>query len=58
MAASNAVKLETTPNYSVRDLAIDSSIAMAAGGVFGAIAAKVQHVDPTLGRDMQEAFAA
>lgn len=58
MGASNAVKLDTTPNYSVRDLAIDSSVAMAAGGVFGAIAAKVQHVDPTLGRDMQEAFAA
>ncbi|MDI7923904.1 phage tail tip lysozyme [Ferirhizobium litorale] len=58
MAGTSAIKLETTPNYSVRDLAIDSSVAMAAGGVFGALSRKIAHVDPTLARDTQDAFVA
>ncbi len=56
-AATNVSKLETTPTYSVRDLAVDSAIAMAAGGVFGSIHKKTQFVDPTLADDAQEAFA-
>ncbi|MGY5795209.1 phage tail tip lysozyme len=56
-AGTQAIKLETTPTYTVRDLAVDSAIGMALGSAFGSLAAKTQHVDPTLARDTQELFA-
>ncbi len=57
-AVLDAPRFETTPNYSVRDLALDSSIAMAAGGVFGAIFKNSSAIDPTLSQDTQAAFSA
>ena len=55
-ATVQAPQLHTTPNYSVRDLAIDTGVGMAGGAVFGALTRKLAHVDPSLGDDVGSAF--